>query len=187
MHESALPKQRHAFAASRYEATIREPREQIERSRGTGERFGRFHVRGNGVIHDFSEELLTEYDLVLQLAGQRVLCRMAGIPNPGFAHEIEAGAVDHCSAFTHCVRSEEDRCAEDSLKRSHEPPILGSTLLHAEGVQHLCRTAESNDSALLFDCQRREENRHQAILTPRKPVRWMTGDLKKKLPVPSLV
>jgi hypothetical protein len=73
------------------------------------------------------------------------------------------------------------------LKRAHEPPILGSTLLHAEGVQHLGRTAESNDSALLFDCECREEYRDQAVLTPRQPIGRMTRDLKKKLPVPALV
>ena len=73
------------------------------------------------------------------------------------------------------------------MKCAHEPPILGSTLLHAEGVQHLCRTAESNDSALLFDCQRREEYRNQTVLTPGQPIGWMAGDLKKKLPVAALV
>ena len=74
--------------------------------------------------------------------------------------------VNDCSAFTLRVRSEEDRGTEDPLKDPPEPPILRSTLLLAEGVQHLCRTAESNDSALLFDRQRRQEYRHQAVLTP---------------------
>ena len=133
------------------------------------------------------KKLLTEHDLVLQLSWQRVLRGMAGIPNPGFTHEIKSGAVNHGGAFTLCVRSEEDRGAEDSLKRAHEPRILSSTLLHSEGVQHLCRTAESNDSALLFDCQRREKDRHQAILTPRQPIGRMAGDLKKELPVSALV
>jgi hypothetical protein len=95
--------------------------------------------------------------------------------------------VNDGGAFTLRVRSEEDRRAEDPLKRAHEPPILGSTLLHAEAVQHLCGAAESNHSALLFDCQRRQEYWHQAILTPRQPVSWMARDLKKKLPVSALV
>ena len=101
------------------------------------------------MIHDFPEELLAEHDLVLQLAGQRVLRRMAGIPNPSFTHEIEAGAVNHCSLFTLRVGTEEDRRTEDSLKRAHEPPILSSTLLHAEGVQHFGAAGERNPPRLL--------------------------------------
>jgi hypothetical protein len=54
--------------------------------------------------------------------------------NPGCAHEIKPGAVNHGGAFPLRVRSEGDRRAKDPLKRAHEPPILGPILLHAEGV-----------------------------------------------------
>src|SRR5579884_2307622 len=81
------------------------------------------------------------------------------------------------------IRAEEDRRSEDPLERAHEPAILCSTLLHAERVQHLRRTAEANHAAPLFDRKRREKNRHEPVLTPGQTVSWMACHLKKKLAI----
>jgi len=139
------------------------------------------------MIHDFPEELLTEHDLVLKLAGQRVLSRVPRIPDSCLAHEIESDAMNHGSTLALRIGPEEDRRPEDPLERAHEPAILCSTLLHAERVQHLRRAPETNHATPLFDRQRGEKNRHEPVLTPGQPVCRMAGDLKKKLPVPPLM
>src|SRR6185312_805919 len=85
------------------------------------------------------------------------------------SHEIESGAMNHGGALALHISSE-DRCAEDPLERSHKPPILGSALMHAEGVQHLSRAAESNNPALLLNRKGREEDRYQPVLAARESV-----------------
>jgi hypothetical protein len=59
--------------------------------------------------------------------------------------------------------------------------------LHAEGVQHLCRTAETNHATPLFDRKRGEKNRHEPVLTPRQAVSWMASHLKKELSISALM
>jgi hypothetical protein len=139
------------------------------------------------MVHDFPEELLAEHDFVLQLAGKRVLPEISCVPDPRFSHEVESGSMDYCRALTLRIGPEKDRRPEDSLERAHEPPILGSTLLHAEGVQHLHRAPKANNATLLLDCQRCEEDRHQPVLPPRQSVCRMSSDLKKELAVPALM
>jgi hypothetical protein len=40
---------------------------------------------------------------------------------------------------------------------------------------------------LLANGKRRQKNRHQAILTPRKAITWVAGHLKDKVSVPPLM
>jgi|ERR1017187_7264877 hypothetical protein len=108
-------------------------------------------------------------------------------PDPRLTHEIESGTMNHCGALALRIGSEKDRGAKDPLERTHKPPILRSTLLHAEGVQHLRRASEPNQATLLFDGKSRAEDRHQPVLAPRQPVCRVSGHLKKKLPVPALM
>jgi len=95
--------------------------------------------------------------------------------------------MNNGGAFALRIGSEEDRCAEDPLESPHEPPILRSALLHAEGVQHLSRAAESNHPVLLLNRKGREEDRYQPVLTPRQSVCRVAGDLKQKLAVATLM
>lgn len=85
------------------------------------------------------------------------------------------------------VCSEEDGCTEDALEGGYQPSVLGSTLLHAEGVQHLRRASKLNRLALLPDCQRSKEDRDEPVLAPGKPVRGMAGHLKRELAVAPLM
>jgi hypothetical protein len=59
--------------------------------------------------------------------------------------------------------------------------------MHSEGFQHLRGAAEPNNPAPLFDRQRGEEYRYQTVLSPRKSVSRMAGDLKQELAVPAFV
>ena len=72
--------------------------------------------------------------------------------------------------FSLHVRAEEDGCAEDALKRSHQPSVLCPPLLHAEGIEHLRRASELNRLALLADCQCGEEYWNEPVLAPRETV-----------------
>src|SRR5215472_4541691 len=121
------------------------------------------------MIHDFPDELLAEHNLVFEFTRQCVLPGVSCIPDPRLCHEIESASMNHRGALALDICAEENRRAEDALKRTHEPPILRTSLLHAECVQHLCGAAESNHSTLLLDGKCREKNRHEPILPPRNP------------------
>jgi len=41
-----------------------------------------------------------------------------------FAHEIESTPLDHCGLAAEAIRSEENRCTEDALKRANQAAIL---------------------------------------------------------------
>jgi hypothetical protein len=46
--------------------------------------------------------------------------------------------------FPLAVGTEENSRPKDALKCCYEAPVLGATLLHAEGVEHLRRAVERN-------------------------------------------
>jgi hypothetical protein len=95
--------------------------------------------------------------------------------------------MDHSGAFALSISAEENRRAEDALERTDQPAVLGPALLHPKSVQHLRGAPETNDSTLLLNGKRREEDRHQPILPPRQSVGWVSSDLQQKLTVPALV
>ena len=92
-----------------------------------------------------------------------------------------------CSLFPLGVRAEENRRTEDALKRPHEPAVLGSALLHSEGVQHLSSAAEGDPRTLLPDRERREKDRDEAVLSPGQTVARVSRDLQNELPVSALM
>lgn len=85
------------------------------------------------------------------------------------------------------VGAEKDGRTEDSLERRDQAPVLRTALLHSEGAQHLGCAFKHDLRRLLPDRLRRQEDRNQAILSPRQPVGGMACDLKKEMPVPALM
>jgi hypothetical protein len=108
-------------------------------------------------------------------------------PDLGFAYEVEPGAVDDGDTLPLGVGAEEDGRAKNALKSSDEAPILGTALLHAEGVQHIRRAVEGNLRCLLTNRESREEDRDEPILTPRQAETRVSGDLQNELAIASLV
>ena len=80
-------------------------------------------------------------------------------------------------------RSEENGGAEDALEGADQPAVLGPTLLHTEGVQHLGGAGERDPGALLPGGQSCQKERDETILAPRKSVVGMTGDEQYELAV----
>ena len=85
------------------------------------------------------------------------------------------------------VGAEEDRCAEDALESGDQSSVLCPALLHTEGIKHLRRASKLNRLALLTYCQRCQEDRNQAVLSPRETVRRMACHLKRELAIASLM
>ena len=106
------------------------------------------------MAHNLFEEFVTENNLVLKAAGESRLIRVSRIPDPRFAHEVEPRSVHHSRLFSLRVGAEEYCCTENTLKCRDQSAILRSSLLHAEGIEHFCRTAKLNRLTLLADCQR---------------------------------
>ena len=73
---------------------------------------------------DLPVELVAQDDDVLAVARQAVLFRIPGIPDPRLRHEVEANLMNDRGGDSLAVRAEEDRRAEDSLKRVHQTAIL---------------------------------------------------------------
>ena len=89
--------------------------------------------------------------------------------------------------LTLSVSAEENRCSENTLKRRHQTPVLRSSLLHAERIEHLRRAAKANHATLLTYRERRKEERNQPVLPPRQSVRGMPGYLKQKMSISPFV
>jgi hypothetical protein len=59
--------------------------------------------------------------------------------------------------------------------------------MHPKRLQHFGRAAESNHLALLVDCQCRQKDRNDPVLSERNPVFGMPGELKDEATIPSFV
>ena len=128
-------------------------------------------------------EFFAQHNQVLAVTGQPLLCRVARVPDPCLLHEVEPGLVNDRSLLALRIGAEEACGAKDSFKPADKPPILGAALLHAKIVEHLCSTREEDRLVLLADRERGQEDRNQAVLTPRQAIARMTGYLKEKLSV----
>src|SRR6202011_830984 len=97
----------------------------------------RFQIGWYWVILDFAIELVAQDDHVLAIPWKHLLIGVSGIPDPGFAHEIEAGALNNGGVFALSITAKEDGGPEDPLEGSDQAAVLCTTLLHGERVQHL--------------------------------------------------
>src|SRR3954469_11422179 len=59
--------------------------------------------------------------------------------------------------------------------------------MHTEDLQHLPGAPEPNNLALLLNCQRCQEDRHNTILPKWHPELWMPGDLEHELAIALLI
>jgi hypothetical protein len=102
----------------------------------------------------------------------------------GISDRVEIDVVAAVSGHQElpCIRAEENGCAKHALKSGDQSPILRTTLLHAEDVQHFGSAAKRNDLLLLSHGERRKENGNQPVLTPRNSVSWMPRDCKRNCP-----
>ena len=95
--------------------------------------------------------------------------------------------MNNCGPLPLRVGTEENRSSKDPLKGTDQTPVLGSALLHSEGVEHCGGTVERYPWRPLTDRKCREEDRHEPILTPWKAIARVTGDLQNEVAVPPLV
>ena len=102
---------------------------------------------------DLPKEFITQNDHVLVVTGQRLLCRVAGIPDARFGHKAEPDLVNDGGFVSLRIGTEENRGAKDSLKSAKQPTVLGAALLHTKGVQHFGCTPEGDRLLLLPDGQ----------------------------------
>src|SRR4051794_18752403 len=122
-------------------------------------------------------ELVTEHNHVLKFTGQDGLLRTAVVPDPGFAQEVKTRALHQLRLATHRVRAEEDRRAEDALKRRDQAAVLCASFLHSESMEHLGPAVKAYGGTLLLHSQRGQIDRHEPVLAKRQTVGGMSGDL----------
>jgi hypothetical protein len=91
--------------------------------------------------------------------------------------------MDDRSLRTLGVGAKEDCGAEDPLKGCHQAPILGTSLLQTERIEHLGGASEGDPLPLLANREGSEEDRYQSILSPREAVAGMPCHLEKKVSV----
>ena len=132
---------------------------------------------------NFPIELIAQHHDVLAVAGQVRLLRIAGVPDARFSHEIEPGLVHNRRSLALRIGTEEDGRPEDALECAYQPAVLGTALLHPEGLQHIASTEKGNGPLLLPDCQRGQEDRYEPVLPPRQAVRRVTGHLQQELAI----
>src|SRR5215471_15251085 len=132
---------------------------------------------------NLSVELFAQNDPVLAISRQHLLLGIAGIPDSSFRHETESRAMNDHRPLRLRVGAEKDCRAEDSLERRDQAAVLRTALLHSEGAQHLGRTFKHDLRRLLPDRLSRQEDRNQAILSPRQSVARMAGHLENERPV----
>ena len=85
------------------------------------------------------------------------------------------------------VGAKKDGGAEDPLKGSHQVPILGTSLLQAERIEHLGGASEGDLLPLLANGEGSQENRDQSILSPREAVVGMSRHLEEEMSVSPLM
>ncbi len=140
----------------------------------------------DGMIGDFSVELIAQDNDVFKLIGKSALIQVAVVPNLCFPQKVEARTLDHLCLSGYIVRSEEDRRPKDSLEGSNEAPVLLASLLQPEGLQHFGAALEANRLALLLHSESGQVDRHEPVLTKRETKLRVPGDLQKEIAVSSL-
>src|SRR5215472_12306517 len=106
------------------------------------------------MLQNFLIKLFAEDNQILAVARKTLLIWVPRIPDPCLAHEMEPRLVHNGRYRSTGVSSEEDGSSEDALEGAHQPAILGSALLHAEGVQHFGGAAKGDPARLLVNCSR---------------------------------
>jgi hypothetical protein len=137
--------------------------------------------------HDLAEELVCEDDDVLESFGKHLIIRTAVVPDSRFPKETESRALDDFGVRRQRVRAKKDRGAENAFERGDQSTIFFPAFAHAEGVQHVGRALESDGLALLLNRKRRQEDRHNAVLTEGDAIIGMAGDLKNEFTVSPLI
>src|SRR4051812_4368262 len=99
---------------------------------------------------DLLIELVTEHNHVFKFSRQYSLLGTAVIPDPGFAQEVKARALDQLGFPAQRVCTEEDGGAEDPLQGGYQPTILCASFLEPEGLQHLGPAAKAHGGTFLL-------------------------------------
>jgi hypothetical protein len=73
---------------------------------------------------DLPLKFVAQNDDILAVPCQILLCRITRTPDPGFRHEVESDLMNGGRGYSLEVCAEEDRSADDSLKRVHEAAVL---------------------------------------------------------------
>src|SRR4051794_25357682 len=73
-----------------------------------------------------------EYNDVFKFVRKDWLLGIAAVPDLRFAEKIESRPVNYLGLPLKAVRPEEDRRAEDALKRGDQSPVLLAALMHPE-------------------------------------------------------
>jgi hypothetical protein len=95
--------------------------------------------------------------------------------------------MNHGFAVALSVRTEENGRSEDPLKGTDQTAVVRSALLHSESAEHSGGTIEANPRRPLADRKRRDEDRHEAVLSPRETIARVSRHLLDELTVPALV
>ncbi|HUS08660.1 MAG TPA: hypothetical protein VMZ52_20310 [Bryobacteraceae bacterium] len=90
-------------------------------------------------------------------------------------------------ADSQAIGPEEDGCAEDPLEAADESPVFLAAGLHTEGLQHFGRCAEPDRLALLLNGERRQEDRHQAVLAEWDAEFRVPGHLEDEVAISTLI
>src|SRR6185312_14600134 len=115
-------------------------------------------------------ELVTQYDHVLELVGNRVLLGISAVPDLCFLKKAESRALDHLGRASKRIRPEEDGCAKNPFESGHQSAVLLSPFVHSEGLQHLRSGAEANGLTLLAHGEGGQINWHDTVLAKGQPV-----------------
>ena len=150
--------------------------------RPDGIEIGRDRVRCDLLI-----ELIAEDNHILELVGEHRLIRALVVPELGFPQEVEPGLLHHPGCPSELIGAEKDGRAEDALEGRDQATIFCAAFMHTEDLQHLPGAPEPNDLALLLNCQRCQEDRHNTILPKWHAELGMPGDLQHELAIALLI
>src|SRR5215471_3232891 len=132
-------------------------------------------------------EFVTQDDHILKLVRGHRTVRAPVVPDLRLAEEAETRPLNDLRRARKLIGPEEHRGAEDSFECCDKSAIFFAALVHAEGVEHLRGGSKADRLAPLPHCQCRQEDRHDPVLTERKTIFRMTGDLQNELSIATLV
>ena len=101
---------------------------------------------------DFAKELVAPHDLIFETAAQKLMVRVARIPDSCLAHQVEPGLVRDYRSLTLGVCAKKYRGTEHALKGGNQSSILRTALLHTEEIQHLGCATKCDGRLLLSHC-----------------------------------